>query len=83
MFVASSAVCYTGNMAKDWTEIQKKYKGQWVALADDEEKVLGTGKTAREALEQAQKKGYEYPILTRMPEEIVTYIGGFDLHASA
>ncbi len=70
-------------MAKDWTEIQKKYKGLWVALADDEETVLGSGKTAREALEQAQKKGHEYPILTRMPEEIVTYVGGFDLRASA
>lgn len=43
-------------MAKDWTNIYKKYKGLWVALAEDEETVLGAGKTAREALELAKKK---------------------------
>ncbi|MDP3771749.1 MAG: DUF5678 domain-containing protein [bacterium] len=43
-------------MAKDWTTIYKKYKGLWVALAEDEETVLGTGKTAREALALAKKR---------------------------
>lgn len=62
-------------MAKDWTEIQKKYKGLWVALADDEETVLASGKTAREALENAKKKGHPDPIMTRMPEKIFTYVG--------
>jgi hypothetical protein len=62
-------------MAKDWTEIQKKYKGLWVALADDEETFLASGKTAREAYETAQKNGYKNPILTRMPEDLFTYVG--------
>ena len=62
-------------MTKDWTKIHKKYKGSWVALAEDEETVVGSGKSAREALENAQKEGYKEPILTRMPEEITAYVG--------
>lgn len=62
-------------MAINWTKIYRKYKGMWVALADDEQTVLGAGKTAKEALLQAEKKGNKSPILTRMPESIVSYVG--------
>jgi len=62
-------------MAIDWTKIYKKYKGLWVALKDDEMTVIASGKTAKEAWEEAQRKGYEQPILTRMPEEITAYVG--------
>lgn len=62
-------------MAIDWSHIYEKYKGLWVALRDDEVTVVASGKTAKEAWEKAQKKGYEKPILTRMPEELVTYVG--------
>lgn len=62
-------------MAIDWTTIYEKYKGLWVALLDDEVTVVGSGKTAKEAWEDAQKKGYKKPILTRMPEKLVTYVG--------
>ena len=62
-------------MAIDWTEIFEKYKGLWVALEKDEETVIASGKTAKEALEEAHKKGYEKPILARMPEELVAYVG--------
>lgn len=62
-------------MAIDWTKIYTRYKGRWVALQDDEETVIGSGKTAKEALEQARMKGYATPILTRMPEKLVTYVG--------
>lgn len=63
-------------MTIDWTKIYLKYKGLWVALADDEITVIGSGKTAREAFEQAKKRGYEDPILTRMPENLTAYVGG-------
>ena len=36
-------------MATDWTHIFKRYKGQWVALADDETTVIAAAATAREA----------------------------------
>ena len=62
-------------MATDWSKIYKKYKGLWVALKDDEKTVIGSGKTAKEAFAKAEKKGYTKPILTRMPEELVTYVG--------
>lgn len=47
-------------MTKDWTKIYKRYKGFWVALDNDEKTVLGSGKTAREALERAQKKQIKF-----------------------
>jgi hypothetical protein len=62
-------------MAIDWTNIYKKYKGLWVALKDDEKTVVSSGKTAKEAWEKAQKKGFEKPILTRMPEKLTPYVG--------
>ncbi len=62
-------------MTKDWTKIYKKYKGLWVALADDEATVLGFGATAKEAIAKAQKKTTKTPFLTRMPENLSAYIG--------
>ena len=62
-------------MAIDWTQIYEKYKGLWVALKDDEETVVGSGKTAREALDSAIQNGYREPILTRMPETLMPFIG--------
>lgn len=62
-------------MAIDWTKIQKKYKGLWVALSSDEESVLGSGKTVQEALIRAKKESDETPYLTRMPEKITSYVG--------
>ncbi|MDA2921648.1 DUF5678 domain-containing protein [Patescibacteria group bacterium AH-259-L07] len=62
-------------MAIDWTKIYKKYKGLWVALEDDEKTVVSSGKTAKEAWEKAQKKGYKMPILTKMPERLIPYVG--------
>lgn len=62
-------------MAIDWTKIYKKYKGLWVALKSDEKTVIASGKTAKEVLRQAQKSGYNKPILTRMPSKIIPYVG--------
>ncbi len=62
-------------MAIDWTKTQKKYKGLWVALADDELTVLGSGKTLRDALQKARDAGNHDPILTRMPENVEAYVG--------
>lgn len=61
--------------AIDWSGIYKKYKGKWVALAQDEQTVLASGKTAKEAWDKARKNGYEKPILTKMPLELITYVG--------
>lgn len=57
-------------MSKDWTKLYKKYKGLWVALADDEVTVLGVGKTVKEAVAQAKNKSTQTPILTRIPKTL-------------
>lgn len=62
-------------MAIDWVKIYKKYKGSWVAFKKDEKTVIASGKTAKEAWEKAKKMGYEHPILTSMPEKLITYVG--------
>lgn len=62
-------------MSINWTNLFNKYKGLWVALKDDEITVVATGKTAKEALERAKSKGEKAPILTRMPDKAVSYVG--------
>lgn len=62
-------------MAKDWTKLIKKYKGLWVALAEDEVTVLGAGKTVSAALLAAKEKSNKMPFLTHVPEGGVSYIG--------
>ncbi len=62
-------------MAINWTEIFNKYKGLWVALDDDEKTVVAYGETAKDVLKEAQKKGFMKPILSHMPDRLITYIG--------
>lgn len=62
-------------MSINWTKIHKKYPGLWVAFDQDEITVIGFGKTATQAFEAANKKGCKEPILTRMPKELITYVG--------
>ena len=62
-------------MSKDWSKIYKKYKGLWVAFLDDEQTVVGSGKTLKEALNEAQKMGYKEPIMNRMPDTLAPYVG--------
>ena len=62
-------------MSINWTNIFKKYKSLWVALKEDEKTVIASGKTAREAWKKARKKGENNPILTRVPREILSYVG--------
>ena len=62
-------------LAKDWTKLYKKYKGMWVALSEDEETVLGFGKTVKEAVINAKKHKNSIPFLTRVPQTLEAYIG--------
>lgn len=63
-------------MAIDWTKLYKKYKGLWVALAEDEKTVLGSGKTVKDAVKEAKKNTDKVPFLTRVPEKNISYVGG-------
>jgi len=41
----------------------------WIALSEDESKVVGRGGTYTEAVEEALSNGEEDPLLIRTPEE--------------
>ena len=62
-------------MVINWTTIYKKHKGKWVALKSDEKTVIASGKTAKQVLATAKKKGYDHPILTKMPSSLVSLVG--------
>jgi hypothetical protein len=63
-------------MAKpiDWTHLFEKYRGKWVALADDEVTVLGFGETVKEAHEEGLKHT-KMPILHRVPDSLDIFVG--------
>ena len=62
-------------MITDWTDLYRQYRGQWVALKDDERTVVGSGKTAKLALQKAVAGGVAEPILTKLPDRLVPYVG--------
>ncbi len=62
-------------MITDWTDLYRQYRGQWVALKSDEKTVVGSGKTAKQALDKAVARGVAEPILTKLPDRLVPYIG--------
>ena len=61
-------------MTVDWTKISNEYKGQWIALKEDQITVLSFGDSLKKVIADAKVKGFEDPIVTKMPKEIVPYI---------
>lgn len=59
---------------KDWTHLFDTYRGQWVALADDEITVLASGRTARDAHTAALAHS-PLPILYRVPDSLDAFVG--------
>ena len=60
----------------DWTQLYEKYKGLWVALSDaDNETVVGSGATAKQALDEAERSGFTNAALTYVPTEMMTFAG--------
>jgi len=60
---------------KDWSLLFAQYRGQWVALADDELTVLAAAPTAKAALAASVAKGAPEPILYRVPDTLDTFVG--------
>jgi hypothetical protein len=50
-------------------------EGLWVALKDDAHTVVGSGKTCAEARAEATETGYAQPIVVRIPESILPFMG--------
>ena len=55
--------------ATNWTHLMEQYRGQWVALADDETTVLVAAATAKEAHQAALRRA-KSPILYHVPETL-------------
>ena len=51
--------------AIDMTEVLRSYEDKWVALTEDN-KVVGSGDSIKEAAEEAKKKGYDNPIFEKV-----------------
>lgn len=58
----------------DFTKVYQKYKGLWVALSSNENKVVGAGKTPKSAIEEAKKAGVTKPYLFKVPMKIFSYV---------
>ncbi len=58
----------------DLSKILEPYSDEWVALSEDEKKVVGRGKELKQALEEARKQGVDSPIVTKVPKEYGNYV---------
>jgi Family of unknown function (DUF5678) len=63
------------SQTKDWSHLFANYRGQWVALADDEVTVLAAGPTAKDALAASAAKGSPEPLLYRVPDSLDASVG--------
>lgn len=63
--------------ALDMTKVYRDYKGKWVALKSftSNPEVVASGKTLKEALEKAEKKGFKHPVVTQIPKKVLPIVG--------
>ncbi|KKP67537.1 MAG: hypothetical protein UR68_C0001G0076 [Candidatus Roizmanbacteria bacterium GW2011_GWA2_35_19] len=59
----------------DLTNIQKKYRGSWIALDNNLKKVISNGQDAKSVYDIAIKQGYKIPTLFKVPKKITPYFG--------
>lgn len=67
----------------DMTKIysNRSYKGKWVAVENYETNpaVVASGKTLKETMEKAQKKGFKMPLMMQIPKKILPFVGGYHI----
>ena len=59
----------------DRSKLAKEHPGKWVALKSDRKTVVGSANSVQGAMQAAKKKGYEQPIITRMPRFLKHFVG--------
>lgn len=58
----------------DRTAMANKYPGKWVALKADRKTVVSVGSSVKQVLDEAHRKGYEHPVITKMPNNILALL---------
>ncbi|MBA7496075.1 hypothetical protein ES702_06673 [subsurface metagenome] len=58
----------------DLSKILRPYEDKWVALSQDEKKVIGSGKTLKETSKEVSKKRYKNPVYLKVPRFDVEYV---------
>lgn len=61
------------NKVKDRTKIFAKYENKWVAFTEDD-KIISAASTLDEVLKKAMKKGFENPVVTKIPDLKYDYL---------
>lgn len=60
----------------DMTKVYQHYKGKWVALeGPNSNKVVASGKNLNKVVEEAQKKGFNMPLMMQIPKQILPIVG--------
>ncbi len=63
-----------GNVMTDLSPVYKKYKGEWVALKEDNLSVISHGKDLVAVKETATKKGYTGAVYFKVPTKLIAYV---------
>ncbi len=58
----------------DLVELFEKFLNQWIALDEDNERIVGNGSTIQEAVEKAEKNGVKEPILLYVSPQLATCV---------
>ncbi len=62
--------------ATNWINIFKKYRGLWVAVeGPNSNKVVASGKDLKKVVKEAQKKGFDLPLITQIPQQVLPIVG--------
>ena len=56
--------------------VEIDYAGKWIAWDFDETKIIASGQSYRETKQAAQAAGEQRPILVKVPDATVRFIGG-------
>ena len=59
----------------DLTKVYQQYKGLWIALDENLNKVLSHNKNAQKAYKQATQRGSKTPIMFKVPIKNTAYFG--------
>ena len=58
----------------DLVELFEKFLNQWIALDEDNERIVGNGSTIQEAVEKAERNGVKEPILLYVSPQLATCV---------